>query len=153
MAATQTVVQDLPALPAANLHPLAQTETQINQSAVLRPRRGVVVLSGYGSSVRVDRGHLLIEDGVGSDRYRGKFPRIGHELERLVVIGADGVVSFGALRWLADQRACFVMLDRDGTVTRHNRGRSDHPILSNSGARKYVGASHWAQLHQNSGES
>jgi len=32
------------------------------------------------------------------------------------VIGADGMVSLAALRWLADQDAAFVMLDRDGSV-------------------------------------
>jgi CRISPR-associated endonuclease Cas1 len=32
------------------------------------------------------------------------------------VIGADGFVSLSALRWLADQDAAFVMLDRDGSV-------------------------------------
>jgi CRISPR-associated endonuclease Cas1 len=84
--------------------------------SVLRPRRGVVVLHGYGSSVRVERGHLVVEDGVGSDRYKGRFPRVGHGLERLVVVGADGVVSLSALRWLANQNASFVMLERDGTV-------------------------------------
>ena len=30
--------------------------------------------------------------------------------------GADGVVSLAALRWLADQNASFVMLNRDGSV-------------------------------------
>jgi CRISPR/Cas system-associated endonuclease Cas1 len=32
------------------------------------------------------------------------------------VVGADGVVSLSALRWLADQNVSFVMLERDGTV-------------------------------------
>jgi CRISPR-associated endonuclease Cas1 len=32
------------------------------------------------------------------------------------VIGSDGFVSFSALRWLADQNAAFVMLERDGSV-------------------------------------
>jgi len=32
------------------------------------------------------------------------------------VIGSDGFVSFAALRWLADQDAAFVMLERDGSV-------------------------------------
>jgi CRISPR-associated endonuclease Cas1 len=32
------------------------------------------------------------------------------------VIGADGMVSLAALRWLADQKASFIMLDRDGSV-------------------------------------
>ncbi|WP_423248027.1 CRISPR-associated endonuclease Cas1 [Tunturiibacter gelidiferens] len=59
---------------------------------------------------------MIIEDGVGSDRYKGRFSRVGHGLERLVVIGADGVVSLAALRWLADQNASFVMLERNGDV-------------------------------------
>src|SRR5688572_28650752 len=82
----------------------------------LTPRRGVLTLTGYGISVRVDRGHLVVEDGVGSTRYRARFARVGHGLRRLVVIGADGSVSLAALRWLADQDAAFVMLDRDGSV-------------------------------------
>jgi CRISPR-associated endonuclease Cas1 len=32
------------------------------------------------------------------------------------VIGSDGTVSLAALRWLADQDASFVLLDRDGSV-------------------------------------
>src|SRR5207247_5949928 len=38
------------------------------------------------------------------------------ELKRFVVIGADGMISLAALRWLADQDAAFVMLERDGKV-------------------------------------
>ena len=41
---------------------------------------------------------------------------MGHHLERLVIIGCDGVVSLSALRWLADQNASFRMLERDGSV-------------------------------------
>lgn len=37
-------------------------------------------------------------------------------LRRLVVTGSDGYVSLAALRWLADQKASFVMLERDGNV-------------------------------------
>ena len=82
----------------------------------MRPRRGVLVLYGYGITVRVERGHLVVEDGIGSDRYKGRFSRVGHGLERLVIVGADGVVSLSALRWLADQSVSFVMFERDGTV-------------------------------------
>src|SRR5213593_4725370 len=82
----------------------------------LKPRHGVVTLCGYGIQVRVDRGHLLVDDGIGADRRQARFPRVGHGLRRLVVIGADGMVSLAALRWLADQDASFVMLERDGKV-------------------------------------
>ena len=82
----------------------------------IQPRQGVVTLFGYGTSVRVDRGHLVLEDGIANNRRQGRFPRVGHGLRRVVVIGADGMVSLAALRWLADQDASFVMLDRDGSV-------------------------------------
>ena len=84
--------------------------------ANIHPRQGVITLYGYGTSVRVDRGHLILEDGIGTDRRQARFPRVGHGLRRLIVIGSDGMVSFAALRWLADQEASFVMLERDGTV-------------------------------------
>lgn len=82
----------------------------------LIPKRGVITLFGYGIAVFVDRGHLILKYGLGRDRYEGRLPRIGHGLRRLVVIGSDGFVSLAALRWLADQQASFVMLERDGSV-------------------------------------
>jgi CRISPR-associated endonuclease Cas1 len=82
----------------------------------ITPKLGAVTVYGYGSSVRVDRGHLVIEDGIGPERRSARFARVGHGLKRVVVIGSDGMVSFSALRWLADQNAAFVMLNRDGSV-------------------------------------
>lgn len=82
----------------------------------IEPKHGVVTLYGYGIDVRVDRGHLIVHDGIGSRRTTSRFARIGHGIRRLVVIGSDGAVSLSALRWLADQNASFVMLDRDGSV-------------------------------------
>ena len=94
-----------------------QTVSQLQKSHnSLSPRFGVVTLFGYGTSVRVERGHLVLEDGIGPERHHARFPRVGHGLKRLVVIGSDGFVSFAALRWLADQNASFVMLERDGSV-------------------------------------
>jgi CRISPR-associated endonuclease Cas1 len=98
---------------------MAATKTvyQLPQSHnSLTPRHGVVTLFGYGIQARVDRGHLILEDGIGPARRHARFPRVGHGLRRLVVIGAEGIVSLAALRWLADQHASFVMLDRDGSV-------------------------------------
>jgi len=65
--------------------------------------------------VCVERGHLVLEDGIG-ERVRTRFPRVRHGLRRVVAIGSDGSISLAAMRWLADQDAAFVMLDRDGTV-------------------------------------
>lgn len=100
MAATQTVPQVFP---------------HCNSTRII-PQRGVVTLFGYGIKVHVDRGHLTLHDGIGPVRREARLSRVGHGLRRLVVIGADGFVSLGALRWLADQDASFVMLERDGSV-------------------------------------
>ena len=82
MVATQTVHQ----LP----QPLnSSTET----ARPLVPQHGVVTLFGYGICVRVDRGHLILKDGIGAARREARLPRVGHGLRRLVVIGADGIVS------------------------------------------------------------
>jgi len=66
------------------------------------PRHGVLLLSGYGIRVAVERGHLAVEDGVGSDRRRAHFSRADRKLRRLVVLGHAGTISFDALRWLSD---------------------------------------------------
>src|ERR1700693_2835222 len=100
MAATQTVPQHF----------------QHCKFAPIVSRHGVVTLFGYEIRVTVDRGHLTIQDGIGLDRREARLPRVGHGLRRLVIIGSDGMVSLAALRWLADQDAAFVMLNRDGSV-------------------------------------
>lgn len=94
-----------------------QTLPQVLQShKSISPYLGVITLFGYGICVRVERGHLILEDGIGRDRRCARLPRVRHGLKRLVVIGSDGMISFAAFRWLADQNAAFVMLERDGSV-------------------------------------
>ena len=73
-------------------------------------------LTGFGIKIRVQSGHLQLEDGVGMNRRKFRLPRVGHGLRRLIVIGSDGFVSLSALKWLSSQHASFVMLERDGKV-------------------------------------
>jgi len=80
------------------------------------PQHGVLTVFGYGIRIQVERGHLTIEDGIAGDRRKARLARVGHGLRRLVLIGSDGFISLSALRWLADQDAAFVMLERDGSV-------------------------------------
>src|SRR6266436_3789560 len=87
-----------------------------NSCTSITPRHGVVTLFGYGITVCVDRSHLVFRDGIGAVRREGRLPRVRHGLRRLVVVGSDGMVSLAALRWLADQDAAFVMLDRNGSL-------------------------------------
>ncbi len=80
------------------------------------PRKGVLVLTGYGIRVAVERGHLTISDGQGRQRRSGRFPRSCRSIRRLVVIGHTGTISFEALRWLSDVGVAFVQIGRDGEV-------------------------------------
>jgi CRISPR-associated endonuclease Cas1 len=61
-------------------------------------------------------GHLEIDDGVGMDRRKIRLARVGHGLRRLVCITDDGTISLSALRWVAEQKVAFVLLQRDGRV-------------------------------------
>jgi len=116
MTATQTVAQQFRLRKSQETNSNRAHLPQFKETSTLKPRHGVITLSGYGIAVRVDRGHLMLEDGIGADRSQCRLPRVNHGLRRLVVIGSDGMVSLAALRWLADQDASFVMLDRDGSV-------------------------------------
>jgi CRISPR-associated endonuclease Cas1 len=79
-------------------------------------KSGVLVLNGWGIRVQVNAGHLLLHDGIADERRTIRLPRVNHGLRRLVMIGSDGFITLEALRWLADQGAAFVMLDRRGKV-------------------------------------
>ncbi len=83
---------------------------------VASPQNGVLVLSGFGLRIAVERGHLIVSDGRGRERREGRFPRASRQLRRLVVIGHTGSVSFDALRWLRGVGCAFVQIDRDGEV-------------------------------------
>jgi CRISPR-associated endonuclease Cas1 len=93
-----------------------KTVSQFAQSLNSVPRHGILTLIGYGIQVRVDKGHLIIHDGIGADRYNYRLPRVGHRLKRLVVVGSDGQISLTALRWLRDQDVAFSFLERNGKV-------------------------------------
>jgi CRISPR-associated endonuclease Cas1 len=79
-------------------------------------RSGVLTLSGYGIKVRMQCGHLEIEDGIGPERRKIRLARVGHGLRRLVLIGSDGLITLEALRWISDVGATFLMLERTGKV-------------------------------------
>jgi CRISPR-associated endonuclease Cas1 len=79
-------------------------------------KTGVLAITGYGLKVLVQSGHLCTDDGFGPERRIIRLPRVGHGLKRLVCISEDGFITLSALKWLADQQASFIMLDRIGKV-------------------------------------
>jgi CRISPR-associated endonuclease Cas1 len=100
------------------------------QGQVSAPRNGVVVAHGYGIKIYVERGHLVVHDGVGRQRNARRFHRVTSGLKRLVVIGHTGFVTFEALRWLYGVRGAFVQINRSGDLLAVSGGRrTDLPAL------------------------
>ena len=77
---------------------------------------GVLVLSGYGLDIRVERGQLQVRDGIGRHRREGRIHRATSRLRRLVVLGHTGAITLDAIRWLADIGAGYLQIDQDGRV-------------------------------------
>jgi CRISPR/Cas system-associated endonuclease Cas1 len=61
----------------------------------------VVVLDGYGASINVEDGYLVIRDGFGpkADRGETRFARGRTSLNRIVVRSPADAISFAALDW------------------------------------------------------
>jgi len=84
---------------------------------IIPSKSGIVVLTGYGISVSVERGHLLVNDGIGKERRSARFGRVDAKaLQRLVVIGYSGFISFEAVRFLCDTGIAFLQLDYDANI-------------------------------------
>jgi CRISPR-associated endonuclease Cas1 len=102
------------------------TKAQVAKSDDL----GIHIATGYGIRIAVERGHLIVEDGLADERRRIRFNRATSRLKRLVVIGHSGSVSLDALRWITDAGAVFVQIDHDANlVTMSAPARHHDPAL------------------------
>ena len=80
------------------------------------PQGRIEVAAGYGVKIYVERGHLVVHDGIGRDRETRRFNRATSKLDRLVVIGHTGFITLEAMRWIKDVGASFVQIDADSNV-------------------------------------
>ena len=80
------------------------------------PQGRIETVVGYGAKIFVDRGHLVVEDGIADDRQTRRFHRATGQLKRLVVIGHTGFITLDALRWISDVGAVFVQIDGDSNL-------------------------------------
>ncbi len=87
-----------------------------SRSESTSPRKGIVVLTGYGLRVAVEHGRLVLADGLGSERRSTRLSKAPCGLKRLVILGHSGTVSLEALRWLRDVKAAVVQIDADGQL-------------------------------------
>lgn len=77
------------------------------------PQR-VLVIDGYGVSITVNRGHLIIADGVADERRERRISRVQPDVERIAVMADTGILSLDAVRWCADVGISLIQVDRQG---------------------------------------
>lgn len=87
-----------------------------SRDASIRKDGEIVVADGFGITVRVNRGQLIVSDGVGRERRERRYSRATGRIARLVVLGGTGSVSLEALRWLTNIGAAVCCIDRDGRI-------------------------------------
>jgi len=76
----------------------------------------VLVLDGYGLSLAVSRGHLVLGDGLGQHRRTRRLPRAQRVVRRIVILGHTGHLSLEAIRWCVDTGIVLTQLDTDGRL-------------------------------------
>lgn len=76
----------------------------------------VLTLLGYGMSLTVSRGHLVLHDGVGRQRRERRLPRAQRQVDRIVIIGQTGHLSLEAVRWCLASGVALVHIDNFAQV-------------------------------------
>src|SRR5512139_440644 len=95
------------------MHPSQAPRSQTNRGT---PQPPIVVLTGYGLRLAVQRGHLVLEDGLADRRRVRRLSRIDREVKRIAIIGHAGTITLDAIRWLHDVKIPLMHLDADGQV-------------------------------------
>jgi len=79
-------------------------------------RAGVCVVDGMGARISVDRGALLVSDGMGEHRRDRRFDKATHGLRRVVLLASTGSVTIDAMAWCARLGVGLVVLAPDGSA-------------------------------------
>jgi CRISPR-associated endonuclease Cas1 len=69
-----------------------------------------------GLRLSVERGALVVTDGIGDHCRTRRFDKATHHLSRLVVMGTTGTFSIDALHWCSRLGIGVIVLAHDGTV-------------------------------------
>ena len=103
--------------------------------------KGVCVVDGHGIKIRVNRRHLVVEDGIGSSRRERRFHKATADLKRLVIFGTTGYLSLEAVRWLADAGVPMAQIDPEARLL-----VASHPMGSDRAALRRAQA--WALTNE-----
>jgi CRISPR-associated endonuclease Cas1 len=88
----------------------------MQRQVTAHPRDRIIIARGYGLKIYVERGHLIIHDGVGRCRETRRFHRASRQISRLILLGHSGYITLEAIRWLNDVGAGLMHVDADGRL-------------------------------------
>ena len=78
----------------------------------------VILVDGYGVSLSIIRGHLVIKDGLGRYRREPKFSRIDarsrNGIARLIILAETGFIALDVLNWCESLGIAVAQFQRDG---------------------------------------
>jgi len=88
-----------------------------NAQALRISPSGTLIVEGFGTSLSVEAGQLVVRTGTGRTIRTGRFERARRpKLRRLVIVGRTGVASLPALDWVRQVGASWTWIGRDGEV-------------------------------------
>ncbi|MFE0525851.1 CRISPR-associated endonuclease Cas1 [Streptomyces sp. NPDC058954] len=93
-----------------------------------------MVVDGWGVSIKVNRGHLAISDGLGPHRRERRIPKVERELRRIVVLNAKGSITFDAVNWCEAVGIQLIYTNGDGKPVLATTARSEDARLRRSQA-------------------
>ncbi|MDX2689287.1 CRISPR-associated endonuclease Cas1 [Streptomyces scabiei] len=99
----------------------------------------VIVVHGFGVSVKVNRGHLVIASGDGHNRQETKLSRIERTVRRIIILNANGYISFDAVKWCRDVGIELIYTDQFGNVVTSTTPMGDYTSLRRAQAFAGVG--------------
>ncbi|MFM9469671.1 CRISPR-associated endonuclease Cas1 [Streptomyces scabiei] len=118
-----------------------QTTASQFEDAFTRPTSDsrVMVVDGWGSSIRVHRGQLVISDGIGPHRREREIPKVDRKVKRIIILAAKGSITFDAVNWCKSVGIQIIYTESDGTPILASTTRSEDARLRRAQAFAGVG--------------
>ena len=115
---TATLVTPAPGPRSLSLEDVSDGISAIAATYLRPDSAGVCVADGMGARISVERGALVVSDGMGEHRRERRFDKATHGLARVVLLASTGTVSLDALHWCSRLGIGVVVLGsgRDATA-------------------------------------
>jgi CRISPR/Cas system-associated endonuclease Cas1 len=83
----------------------------VGRTFMANDRGPICVVDGQVLSIHIDRGHLIVADGIGRYRRERRYHKATYGLTRIVVVRATGTLSLDALRYCDGLGIAVIVMD------------------------------------------